>query len=144
MNIEQTIKDNHANPLVSNEMPMAAMSIQEGNRIIMTFDGWKLIKVTEDNLPFFQKFEDGKCVHDGIFHIPEYNKSFDSMIAVVEKIEKGNYGFKMCRKVVEVYYDDTKQIILKRKECSRKESLWIALVDFIQWLHNGSAPECSS
>lgn len=131
-------------PHGSNTMLAAALSTEEGNKIIMTFDGWKLMKVLENDLPFIQKFEDGKCVHDGIFHIPEYDKSFDSMIGVVEKIEKGNYGFKMCRKVVEIYYDDTKQVILKRKERSRKESLWIALVDFIQWLHNGNAPKGSS
>lgn len=134
----------NVSPHGSNTMLAAALSTEDGNKIIMTFDGWRLMKVLEDDLPFLQKFEDGKCVHDGIFHIPEYKNSFDSMISVVEKIEKGNYGFKMCRKVVEIYYDDTKQVILKRKERSRKESLWIALVDFIQWLHNGNAPKGSS
>lgn len=52
---------------------------------------------------------------------------------IVEEIEKGNYGFKMCRKVVEVYFDDTKEVILKAKEKSRQESLYKAIVEFIKW-----------
>ncbi len=52
---------------------------------------------------------------------------------VVEKIEKDNYGFKMCRKVVEVYVDSTKVVLIHKKEKSRIESLYAAVIDFIQW-----------
>lgn len=59
-------------------------------------------------------------------------KSWDKLMPVIEKIETMDYGFKMCRKVVEVYVDSTKEVIIKRKESSRIESLWTATVDFIK------------
>lgn len=67
--------------------------------------------------------------------IVEYEKNFENynfneLMEEVEEIEKGNYGFKMCRKVVEVYLDDTKEIIIKVKEKSRIESLKKALIEF--------------
>src|SRR5690348_15911171 len=48
-----------------------------------------------------------------------YHLNWSWIMPVIEKIEQGNYGFKMCRKVVEIYYDDTKELILKTKEGSR-------------------------
>ena len=47
--------------------------------------------------------------------------------------EKGNYGFKMCRKVVEVYLDDTKIVIIKTKESDRFKSLYKAVLSFIEY-----------
>jgi len=63
----------------------------------------------------------------------KYDKSWDWLMPVVEKIETMDYGFKMCRKVVEVYVDSTKEVILKTKESCRMESLFKAVVEFINW-----------
>lgn len=57
------------------------------------------------------------------------------LMYVVEKIEKLDYGFKMCRKVVEVYIDSTKEIILHVKKSSREESLVEAIVQFLDWYY---------
>ena len=62
-----------------------------------------------------------------------FSSDWNWLMPVVEKIETDNYGFKMCRKVVEVYYDNTKVIILKTKEKTRIESLYKAVVEFIKW-----------
>ena len=71
-------------------------------------------------------------------HIDEVNQDiydWSFLIYVVEKIEKLDYGFKMCRKVVEVYVDSTKEIILHVKKSSREESLVEAIVQFLQWYY---------
>lgn len=65
----------------------------------------------------------------------KYHTDLNQLMEVVEHIEKGNYGFKMCREVVEVYYDDSKEVILKTKEDCRFNSLYKAVVEFIK-LHN--------
>lgn len=62
----------------------------------------------------------------------EFHSSYHWLLYAVEKIEKKNYGFKMCRKVVEIYCDDSKNIILKIKEKNRIESLFKAIVEFIK------------
>ncbi len=71
-----------------------------------------------------------------------YNASWDWLIPVIEKIEEGNYGFKMCRKRVEVFFDDTKQTVLTVKEKSRLESAYKAVVTFLFTLDGsgGSKP----
>lgn len=70
--------------------------------------------------------------------IPEmkYHTSWDWLMPVVEKIERENYGVKMCRKVVEIYHDDTKEVIIKYKDKSRIDSLFIACYQFIEWYNN--------
>lgn len=67
------------------------------------------------------------------FISPDYHNDWALMMPLVVEIEKGNYGIKQCRKVVEIYYDDTKEIIIKEKHSNRMESLWHALVNFIKW-----------
>lgn len=62
-----------------------------------------------------------------------FTSSWEILMEVVEKIESMDYGFKMCRKVVEVYIDSTKEVIIKTKEKSRKESLFKAVVEFIKY-----------
>jgi hypothetical protein len=63
----------------------------------------------------------------------KYNWDWSWIMPVVEKIEKGNFGIKQCRKVVEIYHDDTKEVILKVKEKSRMESIYSAIIQFIKW-----------
>lgn len=67
--------------------------------------------------------------------IVNYAHSWELLMPVVEKIEKGNYGFKICRKVVEIYFDDSKIVIQKTKEDCKLKSLYKAIVEFIKW-HN--------
>jgi len=66
---------------------------------------------------------------------PYFHQDWNELIKVVERIEVGNFGIKMCRKVVEIYYDDTKEVILKVKESSRTTSAYTAIIQFIDW-HN--------
>jgi len=65
-----------------------------------------------------------------------YDKSHDLMIPVIEKIEKEDYGFKMCRKRVEIYIDSTKEVIFEIKMKSRTESLFHALVWFLKYYND--------
>lgn len=62
-----------------------------------------------------------------------YDNDYGQLMEVVEKIEKMDYGFKMCRKVVEVYIDSTKEVILKTKESCRFESLYKSVFEFVKW-----------
>ena len=62
-----------------------------------------------------------------------FNERWDWIMPVVEHIEKGDFGFKMCRKVVEVYRDSTKEVLIKTKEASRIQSLFKAVVEFVKW-----------
>lgn len=85
-----------------------------------------------DRCPDCGKFKFGP----GNFSSPtemSYHSSWDWLIPVIEKIETENYGFKMCRKVVEVYFDDTKQEMIKVKLSSRMESAYKAVTSFIDW-----------
>lgn len=86
-----------------------ASEIKEGNKLIASF-----MNINSDK-------------------IPEYHKDWAALMNTVLEIEKGNYGIKQCRKVVEIYFDDTKEIIIKEKRTNRIESLWNALVNFIKW-----------
>jgi hypothetical protein len=61
-----------------------------------------------------------------------FSSSFDWLMAVVTKAEKEDYGFKMCRKRVEVYVDSTRELLLYIKEDSRLNSLYKAVVEFIK------------
>lgn len=82
-----------------------------------------IIKLTREHEDLIESF-----IQKPVCTIMDWN----TIMPIVEKIEQGNYGFKMCRKVVEVYYDDTKEIILKVKKTSRLESLVYAVIDFIK------------
>lgn len=61
----------------------------------------------------------------------QFHMSFDKLMKVVEYVERKDFGFKMCRKVVEIYIDSTKQTILHIKEDSRFNSLLKAITSFI-------------
>lgn len=103
--------------------------ILEGNKLILEFDGWTIEPGMEKHgNPFYNKGFAMVSVSQS-----EFYTSWDWLMPVVEKIEKMDYGFKMCRKVVEVYIDSTKEVIIKTKESCRLESLYTAVVQFIQW-----------
>jgi len=124
---------------------MTNKQIKEGNRLITQFMDWELIQ-TKDELKawVFKHKETGNAIllddrnpYDKKFwnkdSVLEFDKSWNDLMTVVVKIEEMDYGIKMCRKVVEVYVDSTKEVILKTKELSRFESLFKAVVEFINW-----------
>lgn len=108
---------------------------EEGNKLIANFDDNMKLDVSDPKERSWMRNVIGSNVEDEWFHLNslKYHSSWGWLMPVVEKIEQGNYGFKMCRKVVEIYYDDTKELILKVKESSRLASLYKAVVDFIKW-----------
>lgn len=126
---------------------MTPEEIKDGNELIQEFMGWKLESqvsgITGDNIYWFTQYnEKGEEIDshwggDSWSWKENSTLPFDSNLnylnEVVEKIEKDNYGFKMCRKVVEVYFDDTKEIILKTKEDCRLNSLYKAVIEFLKW-----------
>lgn len=107
---------------------MDEKEIIEGNKLIAEFDGWDL---RHDNVSYRKQLTETTSMtcHESNL---KYNSDYNWLMAVVEKIEKMDYGFKMCRKVVEVYIDSTKETFIKRKESCRLDSLYVAIVDFIE------------
>lgn len=122
-----------------------------GNNLIQEFMGWKLefsvSSITGNKIYWFARYnKNGEKIdedHGGDSwnwnenSTMPYHRNHNLLISVVEEIEKGNYGFKMCRKVVEVYLDDTKEIIIRTKEDCRLNSLYKAVVDFLKWQNKG-------
>lgn len=124
---------------------MTPEEIKAGNILIQEFMGWKLESTPSElcgTIYQFTRYDNGEVIDEhwggdswswkenDTMH---YDSNFNLLIGVVEKIEKDNYGFKMCRKVVEVYFDDTKEVILKTKEDCRLNSLYKAVIEFIKW-----------
>lgn len=114
----ETDLPNHAQQITVKEAP------EQGNRLIADFMGY-----------YFQgdKFYSRSSGKGNWFKEAKYDRSWDWLMPVVEKIEKMDYGFKMCRKVVEVYIDSTKAIICKEKRANRMESLYAAVIYFVEW-----------
>lgn len=67
--------------------------------------------------------------------------TWDILIEFVEKVEKMDFGFKMCRKVVEIYRDSTKKVYVKIKKENRYESLYKAIIEFLRLWNFGSSYE---
>lgn len=65
----------------------------------------------------------------------DYN-DWNHIQSVVEKIETMDYGIKMCRKVVEIYVDSTKEQLFHVKKANRKESLKKAIILFINYYNS--------
>jgi hypothetical protein len=134
---------------------MKQEEIIEGNRLIMQFMGDKIVcreanrkallcnhkseywyihhTNNEVYLGNNNTFDSVDAAWDYQCERVHFHTSWDWLMPVVEKIEAGNYGVKQCRKVVEIYYDDTKEVILKVKESSRILSLYTAILQFIKW-----------
>ncbi len=107
---------------------MTSQEIERGNRIIAAYDGLIIGASTYSWRPgCFEPLQE--C------HL-NYHASWGWLIPVVEKIEKMDFGFKMCRKVVEVYRDSTKEVILKTKEDCRLNSLYSAVLQFLEWYNS--------
>lgn len=100
---------------------------EEINRKIAEFMGYHCVAGT---------FYSNKRGSGNWFKNAKYHISYDALMPVVERIEEGNYGFKLCRKRVEVYYDDTKKVILDIKKSNRLESLYHAVYEFITWYNS--------
>lgn len=72
------------------------------------------------------------------YHMPctQYQNDFRALMDVVLKIEEGNFGVKICRRVVEIYIDDTKETIIRCKEQKKITSLYMAILEFIDRIIN--------
>ena len=76
-------------------------------------------------------------------HAPcrDYENDMSLLMEIVCKAEEGDIGFKMCRKVVEIYKDSTKEMIVKIKGRSRQEALYEAVQFWVAYAkHNPAAP----
>lgn len=62
-----------------------------------------------------------------------YHASWGWIMPVIERIETMDYGFKMCRKVIEVYIDSTKAVLFKVKKENRMASAYTAIIQFVKW-----------
>lgn len=111
---------------------MEAAEILEGNKLIAYFMGG----IKHDDLLWTLKIKNNDKAYYILQTRFKYHLDWSWLMPVIEKIEEGNFGFKMCRKVVEVYIDDTKEVILKTKEQNRLASLYKAVVEFIKWYNN--------
>ena len=129
----------------------------EQNKIIAEFMGWKILqeplgqqyldiirihtyspngKIISstpigDSYSIKKSWED--LINPDYGRAGRYHKSWDALMSVVEKIEQMDYGFKICRKVVEIYIDSNKETLFHIKEKSKLESLYTAVIQFIQW-----------
>lgn len=134
--------------------------IQEGNKLIAEFDGWKLrsenfVNSDRDTFPWWEKFVNGKVVrtyhHDillakGRFEFGSYHSSWDWLMPVVEKIEDLENGsaffveirISWCEIGVNTQYAmafDIDMPTIKRREDVKILAVWKAIIDFIKW-HN--------
>ena len=105
---------------------------KRGNRLMAEFMGAKLetgeLRGWYSGIMFPHGFN--SCMN------LQYDTSWEWLMSVVLKIEEGNYGFKICRKVVEIYEDDTKNVVVRIKEKSKFESLYYAVQEFVQQKDN--------
>lgn len=79
---------------------------------------------------YINKGEDGLLKSSCFLASLRFHSDPAWQLYVVENIEKLDFGFKMCRKRVEIYIDSTKESIYSTKKSSRTESLFDALVYF--------------
>ncbi len=119
------------------------LSLEQGNAIIRYFDGWRFVKWcfegTEHQVPYFEKWENGVKVHDGIAHYPEYHNNWNLLMPVVEKIRNDHFVN------IEMYGDFVCVWITKDKDLPKPEqkiysqdndpikATWGAVIQFIQW-----------
>ena len=108
---------------------MENKKILESNLLIAVFMGWKI----DNSFPDKDRVYRSPSNDIELTTTFKFDSDWKLLMDVVETIEKMDYGFKMCRKVVEVYVDSTKEVILKTKESCRMESLYKAVVEFIEW-----------
>lgn len=116
--------------------------IIEWNKKISLFMGWHWFIGEDGSVVIFYKRElkfidDQKYLDEYIF-MRKYHEDFNKLMSVVELFETMDYGFKMCRKVVEVYIDSTKEVIIKTKETNRLDSLYSAVCLAVEY-HNNKA-----
>lgn len=122
---------------------MEKNEIIEGNKLIAEFDGWKRVgsaSSSEDlkDIPFYKKFDNnGKVIHDGIYHHPTYHDNWSTLMPVVEKIGKLTVDNKFVE--VELKTNDTCVISIEdvyfeeEAEDTLIKATWQAVVDFIKW-----------
>lgn len=107
-----------------------------------TTQGLEVAKIEGNLVTFRQKMpyeKYGLEYFDGVIFYPmgqkgilinpnsRFDQDWNCLMPVVEKIETMDYGFKLCRKKVEIYADSSKKTIYEIKAKSRIESLYMAV-----------------
>ena len=108
--------------------------IIENNKLIADFMNSEAMFLNTAINPYgaYHRMKSG---HQG-YEPLKYHKEWNWLMPVVEKIETMDYGIKMCRKVVEIYIDSTKENIIKTKESCRIDSLYEAIIEFIKYYND--------
>lgn len=114
------------------------MTIEEGNKLIAEFMG-----IEEVNCNQSDRYRLTSSPYSGIFTMSHcrylhFDRSYEWLMPVVEKIEQldKGYKFQVCRRRVQIMEDSGTQLhVLTVKKGSKRESIWEAVVQFIQW-HN--------
>jgi len=90
----------------------------EGDKLIAKFDGWKRVgsagsSESLEDIPYYKKFDtNGKIIHDGVFHHPEYHDNWSSLMPVCKKIRNMFYGNKIDRKDYLAAMDNIEKALL--------------------------------
>lgn len=114
----------------------------ENNKLIAEFMGLRPKMESPDvysysDMPFFSVRENNpEKVMDAIVKYVKYDKDWNWLIEVVEKIEK-NYIVDICGKAVSIHENNGEMIVdLCGKNYSNKtEAVYNACIEFIKW-HN--------
>jgi len=123
---------------------MTQEQIIEGNKAIAEFMGWRFIKWCgqeyEDKIPMYQRFENNELVHPGIFHLPQFQDTWNILMPVVEKIEALDQvscmdcRVKLERKYCAIYYDmGIESYEFSKTGISKIDAVWQSVVSFITW-----------
>lgn len=123
---------------------MKNKTIEESNKLIAEFMGatWEFQEIIYQSYGW--KFEKERPTkHSSMWHGTEgllYHDSWDWLMPVVEKIEEEtDYHFKIDNNEVELYsiaHDKIvtyKQVFTTKTEDHKIQSVWYAVVEFIQW-----------
>ena len=92
---------------------------------IVTSSTYNVWRITSDDMLLYPK---GMLVYPPLL----FKVDFNWLMSVVQKLEQGDLGFKLCRKRVEVYVDSTKEVLIDIKLGSRLESLYAAVVKYLK------------
>jgi hypothetical protein len=113
------------------------MTQAEGNKLIAEFDGYVYFpNDTLNSIKGVYRKEDRMPMLANHF---KYHSSWDWLMPVVEKIEDlGNYGVEIHLKSCNIFEAsiDQSDLCIEGHFETKKESIWQAVVQFIQWYNN--------
>jgi hypothetical protein len=116
-----------ASPMLS-----AALSAEEGNKLIAEFDGWKFMRMVSE-FPLWQKFnKKGKVIHEGVFRLPEYHNNWNMLIPACKKFDGLN--------ILDTTYEDLCDEIDRAVSCYEILPTFKNLVTAIKWYNDNAVP----